>query len=118
MNNEYDEEDEEERRMTMEEMERDDKFETYKPADVEIEESNPIKSTGGFLNSVLRHLPLQTKTLGRKAHRLNKRPGSSYAPSSQGKYSEGKSPFGVLISIFNRRFFGWIHSHLLFNKRL
>lgn len=73
--------------MDIERNELDDKFETYKPADVEIEESNPIKSTGGFLNSVLRHLPLQTKTLGRKSRQnLNKQPGSSYAPSSQGKF--------------------------------
>lgn len=71
--------------MDIERNELDDKFETYKPADVEIEESNPIKSTGGFLNSVLRHLPLQTKTLGRKTRQSTKRPGSSYAPSSQGK---------------------------------
>lgn len=79
-------EDEEELDMDDERNELDDKFETYKPADVEIEESNPIKSTAGFLNSVLRHLPLQTKTLGRKTRQLNKRPGSSYAPSSQGKF--------------------------------
>lgn len=85
MNNECDEDE-----MVVDEIDEDesnDKFETYKPAVIEIEESNPIKSTGGFLNSVLRHLPLQTKTLGRKSRMPPKRPGSSYAPSSQGKYS-------------------------------
>lgn len=80
------EEEEEEERDELE-----DKFnveETYRSVDAEIEECNPIKSSGGFLNSVLRHLPLQTKTLGRKSmSQRPKCPGSSYAPSSQGIHS-------------------------------